>query len=342
MSRLPCLFCLCLLACGLPVQAAEALASSAIQAASRYSTTQQATALIVIQHGRTLLREFPGSVKPDAPVRIYSGTKFFWCLAALAAQEKGIVDLDERVAASIPSWEESKTKSRTTLRQLLNFTSGLPPMDELHEDQIDNRDFLAVRKELAMAPGARFIYGPASLQVFHEVLRRKLHKRGESPTAFLEKQVLRPLGLGKQRYVPDLAGNPLLAAGFMLTADDWLRIGKLILHHGKPVLGAGSLEQAFEGTSANPAFGLGLWNNRLAGTGKGREVNVQRLLVAKWQAQDWHDACLCDAAPCDLVASIGSHGQRVYVVPSMDLIVVRQGERSDYSDRTFLRLLFGK
>jgi CubicO group peptidase (beta-lactamase class C family) len=337
----PRLFVLSLsLFCSLSASAEETLRSSAIQAASRYSTAQHATALIVVQHGKTLLREFPGGAGPSEPVRIYSGTKFFWCLAALVAQDKGILKLDERVSETIPSWQESKAKQNITLRQLLNFTSGLPAMDELHQDGVSNRDTLAVRHELAVSPGSRFIYGPASLQVFHEVLRKKLEKKGDDPTRFLERQVLKPMGLGPQRYVPDRAGNPLLAAGFKLTADDWLRMGRLILHGGKPVTSSASIAQAFNGTEANPAFGLGLWNNRRAGTGQ--EVNVQKLLESKWQTQDWHGACLCDSAPKDLVASIGSHGQRIYVVPSMDLIVVRQGERSEFSDRAFLRLLFAK
>lgn len=336
------LFLLSLLPATLPARAVESLPGSAIQAASHYSKTQNATALIIMQHGKTLLREYSSSRNRAEPVRIYSGTKFYWCLAALVAQEKGILNLDDRVSETISAWKESKGKSRITLRQLLNFTSGLPPMDELHEDKVSNRDTLAMRKELVMAPGTRFIYGPASLQVFHEVLRRKLAKREESPTRFLEKHVLRPLGLGAQRYVQDLAGNPLLAAGFKQTADEWLRMGQLILRQGKPVMSDTDIAQAFNGTDANPAFGLGLWNNRLAGTGRGREVNVQKLLVSKWQAQDWRNACLCETAPRDLVASIGSHGQRIYVVPSMDLIVVRQGERADFSDRAFLRLLFAR
>jgi hypothetical protein len=37
---------------------------------------------------------------------------------------------------------------------------------------------------------------------------------------------------------------------------------------------------------------------------------------------------------------IGTHGQRVYVVPSRDLIVIRQGEGRNFSDAEFLRRLF--
>ena len=64
--------------------------------------------------------------------------------------------------------------------------------------------------------------------------------------------------------------------------------------------------------------------------------------VRNGRSQDWHDACLCRAAPSDLVACIGSGYQRLYVIPSLDLIVVRQGEGGRFSDARFLRLLLGK
>jgi hypothetical protein len=37
---------------------------------------------------------------------------------------------------------------------------------------------------------------------------------------------------------------------------------------------------------------------------------------------------------------IGTRGQRVYVVPSRNLVVVRQGDGRGFSDAEFLRQLF--
>ena len=56
--------------------------------------------------------------------------------------------------------------------------------------------------------------------------------------------------------------------------------------------------------------------------------------------QRWGGAFLCRSAPKDLVASIGSMGQRLYVVPSLDLVIVRMGKGAKFSDPEFLRLLF--
>ena len=65
------------------------------------------------------------------------------------------------------------------------------------------------------------------------------------------------------------------------------------------------------------------------------------MLSPKWSSQHWADACLCRAAPNDLVACIGSGYQRLYVIPSLDLVVVRQGRDGRFSDAQFLRLLLG-
>ena len=74
-------------------------------------------------------------------------------------------------------------------------------------------------------PGSAFIYGPAALQVFHQLLKEKL--RDQTPTHFLERRVLHRLGLGPQRYLPDRADNPLLATGFILTAREWAKVGRM-------------------------------------------------------------------------------------------------------------------
>lgn len=319
---------------------AAALDADALRAAADYSTRHKGTALIVIRDGRSIFSEFSRSSRPQS-MRIYSGTKGFWNLAALAAQEDGFLELDERVAESIPEWAEESRKSSITVRQLLNFSAGLNDAFSLHNDGWKDRDAYAVKQPVVGTPGHSFIYGPAALQVFHEVLRRKLESRDETPTHYLERRVLRPLGLGRQRYLTDESGNPLLAAGFVMSATDWARMGRAILRDGSPTLRRG-MNEAFRGSSANPMFGLGFWNNRLAGTSGSREVDPEELLDLKWHQQHWANTCISHAAPKDLVASVGSGGQRLYVVPSLDLIVVRQGFISKFSDGEFLSLLFGR
>lgn len=329
------LCCLFLAVANLP---AGNLDPAAVRRAAEYSAGHRGTSFLAIQKGKTLLEQYPGKANADDPQRIYSGTKAFWNLAGLAAAEDGILDLDDRVADTIAEWRKDSRKARVTIRQLLDFSSGLAPGFNLQVNEFGDRDKTALRLPMVAEPGNAFIYGPAALQVFHEVLREKLH--GKTPTEYLERRVLKKMHLGPQRYLDDRAGNPLLAAGFVLTARQWAKIGELVLEKGKPVVKPEALAQTWRGSPANRAFSLGWWNNRAAP--RGREFDFEDMLAPKWARQDWREACLCRDAPRDLVACIGSGYQRLYVIPSLGLIVVRQGKGGPFSDARFVRLLLGK
>ena len=316
-----------------PLDATAPLDSNAVKAAAEYSARHRGVSFLAIQDGRTLLEQ-----NAKTPYKIYSGTKAFWNLAALAAAQDGLIDLDERIADTITSWRSNSRKAQVTIRQLLDFDSGLDPLFSLQQTQSGDRNAAAIGARIVAEPGSFFIYGPAALQVFHQVLKKKL--RDQTPTHFLERRVLRRLGLGRQRYLEDRAGTPLLATGWILTAKQWAKMGQIILNHGAPVISQKSLEQCWHGTSANGAFSLGWWNNRAAPNG--REFDFEQMLIPKWPNQDWREACLCRDAPSDLVACIGSEGQRLYVIPSLHLIVVRQAEGGSFSDARFLRLLLGR
>ena len=330
-----------ILLCLLPVPALQAapakLDPAAVAKAAKYSAEHRGTSFLAIQNGKTILEEYPHKGDADSPQRIYSGTKAFWNLAALAAAEDRILDLDEPVSKTLDSWRNDPRKARVTIRQLLDFSAGLAPGFGLQVNEYGDRDKAALKLPMLAEPGKAFIYGPSALQVFHQVLKEKLKKK--TPTEYLERRVLSKMKLGPQRYLDDRAGNPLLAAGFIMTARQWAKVGQLALDKGKPVLKPETLAQCWRGSPANRAFSLGWWNNRAAPGG--REFDFEAALSAKWSQQNWRDACLCRDAPRDLVACIGSGYQRLYVIPSLDLVVVRQGKGGPFSDAHFLRLLLG-
>jgi hypothetical protein len=118
-------------------------------------------------------------------------------------------------------------------------------------------------------------------------------------------------------------------------------MGRLILSGGAPVVSQRSLSQCLRGTRANPAFGMGFWNNRAAGPGA-REFDIEDMLERDWWKQDWQSTCLCREAPADMIVSVGSGYQRLIVIPSMELIIVRLGEDAKFSDGKFLRILLGR
>ena len=220
-------------------------------------------ALLVVQNGQTVFEHYANGGGVDAAWKIFSGTKSFWGIAALVAVDEGKFRLDDRVSDTITEWRSDPRKSQITIRQLLSFTDGLEPASFLHRD-IPDRNAAALKVAAVARPGSVFAYGPSHLQVFCELLRRKLN--GGSTMAYLQAHVTAPLGIGGFEYKQDQKGNPLFASGFQLSARQWIRLGEMILGNGQfgghQIVPAELLRQAFTGSSANPSYGLTFWINR--------------------------------------------------------------------------------
>ena len=323
-----------------------ALTPQSMRAAAAYSAAHGGLSMLVIQNNRVLFEQYVNGHSAETPRKIYSGTKAFWTTAAVAAEEDGILRLDERVSDTIGEWRNDPVKRTITVRELLDFTGGLSPGFPLHSERIPDRNRYALQLPVvAPPPGGRFIYGPAQLQVFCEVLRRKLAARNETPWGYLERRILNPMNLHDLKYRHDSTGTPLLASGFELTAREWAKFGQMVLgrgtYRGQKILSPQAFENCLRGTGANPAFGLAFWLNHMAGGAGAREFDIEDMLEKDWKKQDWHNACICRDAPADLLACVGSQYQRLLVIPSMNVVVVRQGTAGPFKDGQFLRLLLG-
>jgi CubicO group peptidase (beta-lactamase class C family) len=310
--------------------------------AAKYSENKRGISLLVMQNGQTIFEHYANGGALDGRYPIFSGTKSFWGIGALAAVRDGLFKLDDRVSDTITEWRSDSRKAPITIRELLNFTDGVDGAPHLHRESIRDRNAMAIRLSSLAASGSAFIYGPSHLQIFAELLRRKLNGRGT--IAYLEERVLKPLGLRHLEYKKDAHGNPLLATGFELTAREWARLGELVIghgnYHGRQIVSADLLRQAFNGSSANPSYGLTFWLNRQAPGG--REIDIEKELDLPWERAGWVDICICKVAPPDMVVALGSGQQRLFVIPSMNVLIVRQGRNSRFSDARFLRLVLGR
>ncbi len=197
------------------------------------------------------------------------------------------------------------------MRELLQLTSGigfggLGASVPLYDN--------ALAVELKNEPGRVFTYSGIPLQVFGAVLARKLEKRRETPHEYLRKRILAPIGLriGSWRKLKD--GSEPLPTGAFVAAREWLKYGALLaaggVARGKQVVPERALRACFEGSAANPRYGLAFWLSP-------------------------------PHTPPDLIYASGSVGQALYVVPSLDLAVVKFGNSASYKHEAFLKRLFG-
>src|SRR5262245_3908707 len=324
-----------------PAVFAEIKASDCARAA-KYSESRRGSAILVIQNGRTIFEHYANGGAANRRWPIFSGTKSIWGIAALAAVQQGLFKLDDPVSDTITEWKNDPRKSQITIRQLLSQTDGIEGASRLQRPSIRDRNAMAIALPSAAEPGSAFIYGPSHLQIFSELLRRKLRSR--SVISYFEGHVGNRLGLRDLKYKKDARGNPLPATGFELTAREWARLGELVVgngnYHRRQIVPSSLLREAFVGSQINPAYGLTFWLNQQASNG--READMERLLDLPWQSAQWSGACVCKDAPADMVVALGSHYQRLFIIPSLKTVIVRQGSGGNFSDAHFLRLVFGR
>ncbi|MGE5209427.1 MAG: serine hydrolase domain-containing protein [Alphaproteobacteria bacterium] len=319
-----------------------AIQPSDCERAAKYSESRRGSAILVLQNGRTIFEHYANGGSASRRWPIFSGTKSFWGIAALAAVHEGLFKLDDPVCDTVTEWKEHPRKSQITIRQLLSQTDGIEGASRLQRPTIRDRNAMAIQLPLLASPGTAFIYGPSHLQIFSELLRRKLG--GRSVINYFETRVSRRLGLDHLEYKKDTVGNPLPATGFELTAREWARLGELVLgsgkYHGRQIVPADLLQEAFAGSQTNPAYGLTFWLNDQSPSG--READMERTLDLPWQSAQWRGTCFCTDAPPDMVVALGSHYQRLFIIPSLKAIIVRQGSEASFSDAKFLRLVLGR
>jgi CubicO group peptidase (beta-lactamase class C family) len=279
-----------------------------VEGAEAYAARHALHALLIARGGRVVHERYGGGYDATKAHALYSGTKSFWGVAAVAAEEDGLLALDEPVGATFPAWRDGP-RGRVTLRMLLQLTSGIgfgglgttvPPYEK------------ALATMLKDPPGTKFTYGGIPLQVFGAVLARKLEPRGLTPHAYLRERILDRIGvrIAPWRKLPD--GTSPLPTGATVTARAWLQYGRFVLDRGRKdgetIVAQDALARCFAGSAANPRYGLCWWLSPLAN----------------------HP---------DIVYASGSGGQALYVIPAADAVVVHFGDSSSFKHEAFLKRL---
>lgn len=296
---------------GAPAFAAETAA--ACVAAKAYSTAQHGVSVLIQQDGAVVCEGYANGGGADTAWPIHSGTKSFNGLILAAAVQDGLLSLDEPVATTLPGWAGDPAKAAVTLRQVLQLTSGLGGR------AFPAPDFDAAVAQPFSASAGTFQYAAAPFQVFGAVMERKLQAAGRDPDplTYLKARILDPIGMTWAGWRRTPGGDAMLDQGAILTAREWAKFGEFVRSggrlNGKPVVDPATFALLFQGSTANPAYGITWWLPKANNT---PDVVTARLDLRS------HEADL----PADLVIAAGAGDQRLFVAPSCHLIVVRQAK----------------
>jgi CubicO group peptidase (beta-lactamase class C family) len=167
------------------------------------------------------------------------------------------------------------------------------------------------------APGREFAYANGNAQLAGMVLERATGMRYAD---WLSRTLWRPIGAGDAAVWLDRpGGHPHFFCCLQATARDWLRVGELIRERGRAggrqVVPAGWIGDMATPSATNPNYGLQLWLG--SPHVPARRYNKTSPLVVPAKAP---------FAAADVLFLDGAGGQRVYVVRSAGLTVVRIGK----------------
>lgn len=306
--------------------------------AVEYSKAKNGYAVLILENDRVVCEDYHGGTTAQTPHHLYSGTKSFSCALAVALADEGTVQLDDRVSDTVSEWKSDPRKSQITVRQLLNFTSGLASdefplsLDGLVEHpSVADKYAAALGVGTAHAPGEHYAYSSSHLLAFGGYVRRRT---GRDPLDLLEEKVFSQIGFRSSGWIHDPAGNAALPYGAFTTTREWARFGSLLMHggdwRGQRVLSEAGLAQCRLGSSLFPAYALTFWLNAA--------VTDEQLKAADTPMRAAQNGRLFYGdGPADLYCAGGSHNQRLCMVPSRGLLVLRQGGQDDsWSDHDFL------
>jgi CubicO group peptidase (beta-lactamase class C family) len=245
------------------------------------------------------------------------------------ALSDGLISLDDRAAKFVPQWKDDSRKSKITLRQLGSHTSGIEDAEqdkiphaqltgwkgEFWKPEAPPHDSFTVSRDAAPVlwePGTEMHYSNPGFAMMTYCVTAALRNAPQKDVrTLLRERVMRPIGVvdgewsvGYGRTV-NVAGLPLVGSwgGASFTPRAAACVGRLMLRggdwDGKQLLSKESVRQITSDAGTPGNCGMGWWSN--------------------------NDG-VYEKVPKDTFWGTGAGHQILVVIPSLNLIAVRNGE----------------
>lgn len=234
-------------------------------------------------------------------------------LVGIAIQRGEIGGVEQPVLDLYPELADLRATPAAGIRleHLLSMSSGLEwdegalPNDETRLYWKSDTARFVLERPLVTQPGAVFHYDSGGTAVLADVLERR---SGRSLEQLSRDQLFTPMGITESQWVTDIHGRALAFTGLRLRPRDLLSLGRLVLDGGtwggRELVPAAWVKESlrphvstgFEGppTSAPPSqYGYQWWGGTVPWGGR----------TLSWSA------------------AFGNGGQRLFVVPELDLAV---------------------
>ncbi len=277
-----------------------------LQEAFDYAGTKSSYGLIILHHGKIVKEQYWNSWTKDTKYYIASAGKSVTAFVAGIAQQEGTININNKVSQYLGTGWTSLALAKEnliTIKNQLTMTTGL---DDGVPDQDCTTPACLIYKADA---GTRWAYHNAPYHLVHDVMATA---SGKTWNAYCKEKLFDKIGMPNALWINHI---------MWCTTREGARFGSLILSKGKwngtTLLNDAAYFDAMTNTSQNYnlSYGYLWWLNGKSST-----------MVPGYQTV--FPMALVPNAPADMYMALGKDDKKIYVIPSMDVVVVRLGDNA--------------
>ena len=264
-------------------------------------------AFIILKDGRIVVERYFGTFTKESNWYWASAGKTLTAFLIGIAQAEGRLNINDKASKYLGTGWTSLTpekEANITIQHQLTMATGLD--DNLGDVDCTMPECLQYKAEA----GARWAYHNAPYTLLEKVVE---NATGSSYNQYFQQKVRDKIGMDGL-WIKNGYNNV-----YFSTARSMARFGLLMLSEGKwsetNILGDANyhINQTQSSQALNPSYGYLTWLN-----GKSSYKLPQ--------TQISFNGPLIPNAPLDTYAALGKNDQKIYVVPSQNLVIIRMGE----------------
>lgn len=273
-----------------------------------YLNLKHTKGFIILKDGKIALEKYFGTFTKDSLWYWASAGKSLTAFLAGIAQQEGDINIDSATATYLgQGWTVEPPEKEALIKvwHQLTMTTGIA---------YANNDMCTADTclEYEADAGTEWFYNTAPYRLINNVIE---NATGINYNSYTNTKVKQPTGMSSGIWIQDV---------YYSRARDAARFGLLMLNKGKWNGNSILQDTAYYNDMINTSQNLNLsygylwWLN-----GKASNMLPATSLVFPGE--------IIPAAPADLYAALGKNDQKIYVVPSKDMVVVRFGNSADIS-----------
>lgn len=284
---------------------------SAVQPLKDYLLEKNTKSFMILVNGRIVMEEYFDGHTSTTSWPWNSAGKTLVATTTGIAQQEGLLDITDKVSDYLGTGWTSETIEKENLitsKHLLSMTSGIN--DE---------------SELVIKANLTYLADAGTRWSYHNVFQKLIDVVTEASNVEFETYFNNKL---KNKIGMDGAWNyGVIFKVYHSNTRSMARFGLLALNKGKwedeQIINEAFFNESISTSQdINPAYGYLWWLN-----GK------TSYMVPGGQTV--YDGLLVPDAPADMYAAMGAEDQRIYVIPSKNMVVVRMGDASDPDNPNF-------